>query len=73
VNPKAEGTFEAVSHIRQSTGKYRDRDRFALMLEDLNWMALSVSAESVLNPEPGLWVVPAKCLFQACDHTCSAF
>jgi len=60
VSPKAEGTFEAVSHIRQSTGKYRDRDWFALMLGDLNWRALSVSAESVLNPEPGLWVVPTE-------------
>jgi len=34
VNPRAEGAFEAVSYIREFMRKYRDRDRFAHMLED---------------------------------------
>ena len=34
MNPRAEGAFEAVSYIREFMRKYRDRDRFAHMLED---------------------------------------
>ncbi|GEM_PF-5979948 len=59
MNPRGEGTLEAISHIWQPADKYRDRDWLSLMLGDLNWMDLCVSAEPVLDPKPGLWVVPA--------------
>ena len=33
MNPRAEGVFEAVSYVQEFVRKYKDRQRFVLMLE----------------------------------------
>ena len=36
MQPRAMGAFEAVSYIRRFMRKYRDRDRFAQLLDELD-------------------------------------